>query len=1069
MKRTLCLGLLLALCISLCAGAVSAEQTLPSVPGSGAYQYTNALQLTEATSAATTTKEKSAVRLKPTLCAEALDLTDYDYLHLWLYVSDASLLYDNNGDGLELASGGKQDTQENTLYFSYTKAQVPTINADYSRLQTGWNEYLLKISDFQVKAGGELNAAALNYVGLVLRSNPAGLTFAMSAIYAVREEEVTGTRFGALPVESGIPAIPTSGRYVLADTALQLTQDACWSTAAEAGKWFRLLPELTEEQLDLTAYQYLYLWIYITETDLHNGDSIELCSGGTWDKQENAVRFNSWFNEPLQAGWNECLVPLSAFTFQTGGGWKQDAIDFISVVLRSKAAVQTGAISRIYAVTEADVTDLAPASPVEEPIPQGRYTLKPSALQLTTKAFWGTTTEANKHVRLAPTLTQTSFDLSEYDYLYTWLYLSATDLATGDSIELCSGGSNDKQENAVRLMEWSGGSLRVGWNELMIPLNDFKYATGGGLDSTALNFIGVVFRSRSGVMTGMVSEIYALMDVDFVDTQPSGEEPPVGNGRLGRGDLICDFEEAAAVQAENTLVLSKNLDKAAQPGYYTYLCAEIYLENKSLLSRSNAALTISSSAQENTQELSYPLARQSLREGWNTVFLPVADFRMSGYDYDDPGYDGICDLLGICRVGVKWALRSTAGEAEPVLKLGKLTLTNSNVTEALPQGSYLLKDGAMAITTGEVSTTVTGGADKSLARLMPEINYGAGASVDISDKQYLYFWLYVSDAEADDSTVSDNELELASGGKCDEEENAIRLYRITEEGEPWLMSGDYGDFRSGWNEYAVPIRDLTRLTNKSGEQGIGCNYRALNYLRIYFHTRAGMDAADVTYAISTVYAINPWDLSADGASLPDLRPEPELPVVSAPTGAQTVQKPLSFLDVNAGDWYYDAVAAMVHEGLMNGLSEREFAPHAPVSRAMLVTILHRAEGLPAAGQENPFSDVPDAQWYTEAVLWAAEKGLVLGCGDGRFAPEEPVSRQQLAVILWRMAGSPAPNETLERFADRQSVSDWAMEATAWCVQEGILRGVDSQTLGAAQTATRAEIATLLCRYLGLCL
>lgn len=909
MKRTLCLVLLLALCVSLCAGAASAEETLPPVPGSSAYQYTNALQLTEATSAVTTTKAKSAVRLKPTLCAGTLDISDYDYLHLWLYVSDASLLYDNNGDGLELSSGGKQDSQENTLYFSYTKAQVPTINADYSRLKTGWNEYLLKISDFQVKAGGELNAAALNYIGLVLRSNPAGLSFAMSAIYAVKAENVVSTRFGTLPAESGIPAIPTSGRYVLADTALQLTENACWSTATSAGKWIRLLPELTAEQFDLTAYQYLYLWIYITEADLHNGDSIELCSGGT----------------------------------------------------------------------------------------------------------------------------------------------------------------NDKQENAVRLMEWSGGSLRVGWNELMIPLNDFKYAAGGGLESSALNFIGVVFRSRSGVMTGMVSEIYALMDVDFADTSPSGEETPVGNGKLGRGELICDFKEAAAVQEGNTLVLSQGLDETAQPGYYTYLCAEIYLENKSLLSRSNAALTISSSAQEDTQELSYPLARQSLREGWNTVFLPVADFRMSGYDYDAPGYDGICDLLGIRRVGVQWALRTAAGEEEPVLKLGKLTLTNSNVLEAPPQGSYVLNDSAMAITTGEVSTTVTGGAGKSLARLMPEINYGAGASVDISDKQYLYFWLYVSDAGADDSTVSDNELELASGGKCDEEENAIRLYRITEEGEPWLMSGDYGGFQSGWNEYVVPVRDLTRLTNKSGEQGIGCNYRALNYLRIYFHTRAGMDAADVTYAISTVYAINPWDLSADGASLPDLRPAPELPVVSAPTGAQAVQMPLSFQDVNAGDWYYDAVAAMVHEGLMNGLSEQEFAPHAPVSRAMLVTILHRAEGLPKAGQENPFSDVPEEQWYTEAVLWAAENGLVLGIGDGRFAPEEPVSRQQLAVILWRMAGSPAPTEGLERFADRQSVSDWAMEATAWCVQEGILQGVDAQTLGAGQTATRAEIATLLGRYLGLCL
>ncbi len=863
---------------------------------------------------------------------------------------------------------------------------------------------------------------------------------------------------GAFPADSGIPAIPAEGRYRLADTALELTGEEAYGTAKKAGSWFRMVPALTAERFDLTEYQYLYLWIYITETDLHNGDSIELCSGGGVDKGENAVRFNNWSLAPLQAGWNECLIPLSGFTYETGGGWDPAAVNFISVVLRSKSAVQTGAISRIYAAKESEVTDMRPDCPVEEPIPweKARYELRDTALQLTTKPAWATTAAAGKHKRLTPTLTRTSFDLSEYDYIYTWLYLTATDLAAGDSIELCSGGANDKEENAVRLAEWSDGSLQVGWNELMIPIEAFRYATGGSLDITALNFIGVVFRSQSGIMTGMVSEIYGLTEGDFVDRHPSSDTPLVGNGKLGRGALVHDFAEEGALEQDGVLELSAQLREPVEPGRYTYVCAEIYVENKALLSRSKAALCISSSPEDEVQELSYNLTKQNLYEGWNTVFLPVADFRMSGFGYDDPGYGGVCDLLKICRIGVSWARRSAAGTETPVLRLGRVYLTNSSVTEEVPKGTYVLNSSAMAITTGEISATVTGGS-RQLVRLMPEINYGEGASVDISGKQYLYFWLYVSNAEADNSTVSDNELELCSGGKCDEEENAIRLYRISEEGEPWLMSGDYGTFETGWNEYVVPIRDLTRLTSKSGQPGTGCDYRALNYLRIFFHTREGMDAEEVTYAISTVYAINPGDLSGAGGGLPDLNPKPVWPApVNTTAKKEPVGQRLRFQDVPEDAWYYEEVTALAERGLMNGVSGTAFAPEQPVSRAMAVTVLHRAEDCPAAVGTNPFLDVPEGQWYTAAVLWAAENGVVCGYTHDSFGPQDFVTREQLAAMLWRLSGEPAPSGELINDA----VSQWAGDAMAWCLEKGILKDTDGK-----RTATRGELAAILCRYL----
>lgn len=872
--RLLSVILILALLASLCCNTVLAEEeTLPALPETSDYVITEKLQLTNATDILTTTKAKSGTRLKAQLLEESFDISQYDYLYLWIYVSDDTVLYDNNGDGLELASGGKEDQEENALYFYYNKATVPTINENYHSLKTGWNEYLLKISDFKVTAGGSLDHTVLNYIGLVLRSNPAGLTFAMSEIYAVKEENVTRTSMGTFGSDSGIPAIPVEdARYQLADTALQLTGETASATAANSNKHFRLTPALTAQTLDISGYDYIYLWVYVAYDDLAAGDSIELCSGGAQDKEENAARFNSLTQGKLHTGWNELLIPISEFSYESGGGLDSMALNFIGIVLRSAANVQTGAVSYIYAVKEDQITDTA--CPITEEIPtdSARYTLKDSALALTKEPVWGSETDG--YIRLAPALTQASFDLSEYDYIYTWIYITADDLAAGDSIELCSGGAQDKEENAVRFNTWNYDSLKPGWNEVMVSVDEFVYSTGGELNIAKLNFIGVVLRSQSGEQTAMVSQIYALKSVDFVDTQPSDDPLPTGNGKINRGEVIHDFAEETAAKTNGVLSMETVLAEPVQPAYYDYICVEIYIENKALLSRQEAYLTISSSEAADVQELSYRLTKQPLQEGWNTVFLPIEDFRMSGYDYDDANYGGICDLLDVCRIGVSWAIRAESEEAEPVLKLGEISLTNSLVTAQIPEGKYVLTDSAVQLTKGEVSTTVTAGSNAQLARLMPEINYGDGYYVDISGKQYLYFWLYVSNAEADDSTVSDNELELASGGKCDEEENAIRLYRIDEEGEPYLMSGDYGSFETGWNEYMIPIEDLTRLTNKSGEAGIGCDMACVNYLRIFFHTMAGAEAEEISYAISTVYAINPADLSGEGASVPDLNPAP---------------------------------------------------------------------------------------------------------------------------------------------------------------------------------------------------
>ena len=114
-----------------------------------------------------------------------------------------------------------------------------------------------------------------------------------------------------------------------------------------------------------------------------------------------------------------------------------------------------------------------------------------------------------------------------------------------------------------------------------------------------------------------------------------------------------------------------------------------------------------------------------------------------------------------------------------------------------------------------------------------------------------------------------------------------------------------------------------------------------------------------------------------------------------------------FSDVPKGARYADAVDYVYEHGIMNGTSSTTFSPNSPMTRAMLVTVLHRAAGSPSAATGTAFSDVPSNAYYTDAVAWASANGIVTGYGNGRFGSNDPVSRAQIATILWRYAGSPS--------------------------------------------------------------
>ncbi len=171
-------------------------------------------------------------------------------------------------------------------------------------------------------------------------------------------------------------------------------------------------------------------------------------------------------------------------------------------------------------------------------------------------------------------------------------------------------------------------------------------------------------------------------------------------------------------------------------------------------------------------------------------------------------------------------------------------------------------------------------------------------------------------------------------------------------------------------------------------------------------------------------------------------------------------------DVPKGNWYHDAVDYVTAAGLMNGMSLSHFAPNVTTSRAMMATLLYRLAGSPdVSGLSNPFRDV-NGQWYHDAVVWAYHAGVVNGQSQNLFNPNGDVQRQEMVVMLYRYEGTPyADTSVLETFADGSKVYSYAEEAFAWAIEEGLVNGMEGNTLQPKSTATRAQIATILSRYL----
>lgn len=177
-------------------------------------------------------------------------------------------------------------------------------------------------------------------------------------------------------------------------------------------------------------------------------------------------------------------------------------------------------------------------------------------------------------------------------------------------------------------------------------------------------------------------------------------------------------------------------------------------------------------------------------------------------------------------------------------------------------------------------------------------------------------------------------------------------------------------------------------------------------------------------------------------------------------------QPTGFVDVPANAWYADAVNTAAAKGLMNGTGNNKFEPLKTVQRSQVAAIVWNIEGAPAVTGTTPFTDVAADAWYAQAVTWAYQNKVVSGTSATTFAPNQNITRQDFAVVLYNKAGKPAASADLSKFVDASKINSWAQDAVKWAVSKGIINGNDKNELNPTGTLTRAEAASIIVKYVG---
>lgn len=318
--------------------------------------------------------------------------------------------------------------------------------------------------------------------------------------------------------------------------------------------------------------------------------------------------------------------------------------------------------------------------------------------------------------------------------------------------------------------------------------------------------------------------------------------------------------------------------------------------------------------------------------------------------------------------------------------------------------------------------------------------------------------------EKQDSPTDKDELEAIISGKKDDvlyldlsllkQVNDAAPQPITDTGDKVLeIAVDY-DF-TGKKDVTVyrkhgenDAEKLTKLTARPAGDFQDGTFYADGVGKVYIYASKFSTYA-IGYTEETTSPVTP-------PSRPSSRPS------RRPTQAEEPTWP--FVDVTEQDWHYEGVKYVYEKGLMEGTSDTTFAPGMDTSRAMIATILWRLSGSPEPEAGLTYPDCKAGSWYAKAVAWGTEAGILKGYDTGDFGPNDPITREQMALMLWRYAGSPKTSADLDKFVDGKSVSDWVYPAMEWAVEQGILTGKGGDLLDPQGQATRAEAAAMLQRF-----
>lgn len=268
--------------------------------------------------------------------------------------------------------------------------------------------------------------------------------------------------------------------------------------------------------------------------------------------------------------------------------------------------------------------------------------------------------------------------------------------------------------------------------------------------------------------------------------------------------------------------------------------------------------------------------------------------------------------------------------------------------------------------------------------------------------------------------------------------------------------------------YGVYVKSIEGLSEFDEGKGSGWMYRVNGDFMKFSSSLCTLSDGDYVEWIYTRDYGNDigdshYDDNTSGSSTSS-KPNKNNTATSAPT---TVGEKV-YTDVDTAEWYADAVNYVTQNGLFGGVSDTEFAPNENMTRAMLVTVLYRLEKTSPVSKESKFSDVASGEWYTDAIIWASENKIVNGISDNEFAPDENVTREQTAAILYRYAKfkgyDTSSRADLSNFNDTDKISDYALDAIKWANAEKLINGTDTDTLSPDTFSTRAQVAAILMRF-----